>query len=382
MVFSTTIIIVITIAIVAANDCMPGSNQYFNSAFCKNEGDRCVSNSDCITGVCYTGLCVRDASGKRCSQDADCDSFFSYSECRDDHCVRIGLTGDACRTELDCSSGLCLNGICIGVNDGLSCFRSAQCRSASICLNGQCLPTGGSSCLLGPLCSNITEDCLVSNSTCIRRRTTSVGGDCVTDRDCQLGLICGRVEHKCVAPAASTPDRMQKSCAFSTDCPSPNTQECVCTHYPDYSHRCVTAGAPQSVCLVEEQAYMDCMHSAGCSIDAASVSLRKGQCALQHCASESYLLIECRAYDDACRPFMIDLIRQWTDYKGGSSSSSSLSSTSGENDNSEHREAKSNPPWTWAFVSFFSFAILALIVWVTISLVRKRLQNIWSWRGK
>jgi hypothetical protein len=77
---------------------------------------------------------------------------------------------------------------------------------------------------------------------------------------------------------------------------------------------------------------------------------------------------------------MIDLIRQWTDYKGGSSSSTSGGDD--DDDDSERREAKSNPPWTWAFVSFFSFAIVALIVWVVISLVRKRLQNIWSWRGK
>jgi len=348
----------ILISVVANEECLPTNQHIYDSPLCRSEGERCSSNTDCLSGVCYLSNCVRDSSGKRCSSDIDCRQFFSYSECRDNYCVRLGATGDKCRNELDCSSELCFGGRCLPIDDGDGCSRDVQCRSTSICSNGLCTPLGRN-CSVDGRCS-LLEECFVGNHTCIRRHTTAAGTGCSSDADCQTGLICGRVDRRCVIPDTT---RLGASCLLSSDCANIDSQECACTHYPGNAYRCVTAGAPQSICLAQLRDYIDCMRSAECSVAEAALSLRGGQCALERCASESYLLLQCRAYDNPCRPFTLDALRQWTGVKDSSTSSSSSSTT----DYYPINRGDSSPPWTWVFVLIFCLLIVSIAAWTLYS---------------
>lgn len=368
--FGALVLIVASAAVGSASasaECLPGNQHLYDSALCRSEGERCGSDADCLSGVCYLSSCVRDSAGKRCNSDADCRQFFSYSECRDNHCSRVGVSGDKCRNELDCSSELCFGGRCQPLDDGEECSRDVQCRPNSICLGATCVPVGAN-CSSNVQCG-LLDECFVANHSCIRRHTAPVGTVCVGDNDCQPGLVCGREQHKCVIPSS---ERLGAGCLLSTDCATTDSQECACTHYPSNAYRCVSVDMS---CIAQQQEYSQCMKTAGCSMPEAALSLRTGQCALDQCATQAYLLIQCRAFDNPCRPFMLDVIRQWTGVKeSGSSASSSTSSYYPIN------RGDASPPWTWVFVLIFGGLIVALGLWTFLSIFRRRRLAAW-WPG-
>lgn len=74
---------------------------------CKN-GDVCKLNSDCVSGLCSSGICMETpcSNGEKDNDETDIDcGGASCSACSE---------GEACSTDDDCQSGKCIEGVCAG----------------------------------------------------------------------------------------------------------------------------------------------------------------------------------------------------------------------------------------------------------------------------
>jgi hypothetical protein len=124
----------------------------------------------------------------------------SYA-CRSSVCLTT------CAKDNDCSANLhCLNGSCVGGNDGTRCSADNECTS------GACYPSGlcGPKLSLGATC-NTPADC-TSGSTCGQTNTCllSVGLACSNNTEC-ASQICYQ---KCI----SSPGHLNAGCDEKADC--------------------------------------------------------------------------------------------------------------------------------------------------------------------
>ncbi len=183
-----------------------------------NDGENCLTDSDCTSGWCYSGECQTS----NCSdgllgpgeEDIDCggpcpicetcnDSILNQDESDVDCggvCPACG-DGSGCVTDSDCTSGWCLNGtcntasctdvlrnqdetdidcggVCPACGDGSGCIIDSDCISGW-CFNGTCISV---SCSDGVRNQDETDiDCGGSCPPC------SNGSGCITDSDCTSG---------------------------------------------------------------------------------------------------------------------------------------------------------------------------------------------------
>lgn len=103
-------------------------------------GGSCTSNGDCTSGLCLGGVCeAGKAGGSDCSSGTDCVS----GVCTAGACVGNGQgapSGSTCASASDCASGLCTGGECAvgsGLPDGRSCSSAGECASGA-CTDGIC----------------------------------------------------------------------------------------------------------------------------------------------------------------------------------------------------------------------------------------------------
>jgi endo-1,4-beta-D-glucanase Y len=174
------------------------------AADCAN-GRACVAGSDCLSGVCTTGIC-RAASctdGLRNGSETDVDCGGT--------CAADCANGRACAAGSDCLSGVCTTGICRAASctDGLrngsetdvdcggtcaaDCANGRACAAGSDCLSGVCT-TGicrAASCTDGLRNGSETDvDCGgACAADCANGRACTAGSDCVSGV-CTTG-ICG-----------------------------------------------------------------------------------------------------------------------------------------------------------------------------------------------
>jgi Cys-rich repeat protein len=156
--------------------------------------------------------------------------------------------GEACVADSDCQSGLaCLRGVCVMVpgSDGgtptPACRSDADCARGEVCQSGSCVPgptcPGGRGCPTPGCngsncpCDIVKQDCASPGDRCYPTSTTSTAGQCYTAGGQGLGspcteppvdvpAACGR-GLLCVAP---TPDSREATCqaicAADGDCPA------------------------------------------------------------------------------------------------------------------------------------------------------------------
>lgn len=131
-------------------------------------GDRCSSHGDCGAPLqCISRVCV-----PRCERAPDCGDGYRCSD--DGLChAATGQTGDLCRSEVDCRTGLAcqiegteladdgyLFAACVAENGGrpagAACVKDNECRNGT-CDLGHCvdLCTNDRDCATGSLCTQI-----------------------------------------------------------------------------------------------------------------------------------------------------------------------------------------------------------------------------------
>ncbi|HVU00982.1 MAG TPA: hypothetical protein VHE30_04490 [Polyangiaceae bacterium] len=85
----------------------------FVCTFRAANGTPCVSNTDCISGLCAGGVCTRAdgaLDGSPCVGVMDCGSRI----CLNGACHGTKTAGDSCASEYECASGNCASGTCTG----------------------------------------------------------------------------------------------------------------------------------------------------------------------------------------------------------------------------------------------------------------------------
>jgi hypothetical protein len=128
---------------------------------CGDYGDKCLSNTDCCTGLkCkggdrttgQVGRCV-DKNAKKCRADQDCK--------RSERCVRGRCESkDECSRDNDCKLGtICSRGRCVN-----GCRGNSDCPRNEFCDRGRCIEDCAPS---GARCSSGRECC---SRSCYRSR--------------------------------------------------------------------------------------------------------------------------------------------------------------------------------------------------------------------
>ena len=88
--------------------------------------EQCTTNSDCVTQVCSSGLCLGPG-------EQTCESV---SDCRSGACAMTSGTSDE-TVMICCRSGESIDNICTGQFNGLPCTDDAVCASSN-CVDGVC----------------------------------------------------------------------------------------------------------------------------------------------------------------------------------------------------------------------------------------------------
>eukprot|EP00826_Nyctotherus_ovalis_P061514 TRINITY_DN8762_c0_g1_i1.p1 TRINITY_DN8762_c0_g1~~TRINITY_DN8762_c0_g1_i1.p1 ORF type:complete len:246 (-),score=44.93 TRINITY_DN8762_c0_g1_i1:206-943(-) len=133
-----------------------------------------------------------------CPQDQLCDFYndFGQGSCKEH--VPTKLPGEFCKSPADCSSNICLNHTCQGVEEKGSCVQDEQCNHGLFCKkkNGECAPVIG------------------------------VNKECTKNDRCDAGLVCNGV---CV-PLFSIPKGNNSD--FGPACETFYAEDGVCTEGP------------------------------------------------------------------------------------------------------------------------------------------------------
>ena len=88
--------------------------------------EQCTTNSDCVTKVCSSGLCLGPG-------EQTCESV---SDCRSGACAMTSGTANE-TVMICCRSGESIDNICTGQFNGLPCTDDAVCASSN-CVEGVC----------------------------------------------------------------------------------------------------------------------------------------------------------------------------------------------------------------------------------------------------
>jgi hypothetical protein len=113
-----------------------------NALWCGAIGDACSSNGDCCSGLCIGNQCACQDQGAPCSSGSDCCSGMI---CNSSHqCEPCGAQGDPCLRASDCCSNQQL--ICFSDNTcefcanlGFGCSKDSDCCAFSgMCSGGVC----------------------------------------------------------------------------------------------------------------------------------------------------------------------------------------------------------------------------------------------------
>ena len=84
---------------------------------CDDEGDFCVFDNDCKSGLCYESFCRAKnlKEGEICTGDVQCESEYCDSEIK--KCKAKPAEPQKCVNDSDCASNYCLSGGYCGTYD-------------------------------------------------------------------------------------------------------------------------------------------------------------------------------------------------------------------------------------------------------------------------
>lgn len=179
-------------------------------------GKQCMSNTDCIGGVCDTGGAGSDSKGT-CA--ASCSDLVQN---QDETGVDCGgscpkCNGEVCTDKNQCKNTACGGGLC-RFPVGASCTEDAECATIR-CEKNKCAPCAMSSdCKPTQSCDDVNGICKIEN-----------GAPCGNNTDCAKGSC---ISNLCVA---SVP----LACAIDKDCST---------------YDCEPAGGPKcALCTMDSQ---------------------------------------------------------------------------------------------------------------------------------
>ncbi len=113
-------------------------------------GGACGAPAECTSGICLGGLCTLGGPGTTCTRSAECLS----GTCSNGACT-ISTGGQSCSVGTDCASGVCVSGTCTssgtGLPPGSACSVPAECASGA-CYDGTCLGA-----ISGQTCTTTTD---------------------------------------------------------------------------------------------------------------------------------------------------------------------------------------------------------------------------------
>jgi len=219
---------------------------------CNVNLDQCVSNYECLNGICV--LVPYVPPGYACSSNSQC--YF-----QDDNYNLVNST--------------CINGLCYSYSNGHNCTTSLQCNAQSVCINETCSPlyAQGAACSTANDNCGGTTFCYSGNSTstqgvCTQAFSVPVGGYCSESADCRESLYCN-ASSQCAVPPSLT----YGSCNTSSDCQY--TEYCACNYHTGYSS-CQNAYASIPIgATAVVNAYYSCYARTLCSDDACLFSYCK-----------------------------------------------------------------------------------------------------------
>jgi hypothetical protein len=145
-------------------------------AVCVQSAECCSENCDPETNRCLTSAMCRAAGGD-CEQPTDCCTLQCGADgkCSADACVS---DDQACETNEECCSGVCLDGACGALNPSCKTAGNA-CQSGEDCCSKTCGENG--TCTLGvSYCIQPGDVCARDNDCCT--------GDCTVPEGATLGL--------------------------------------------------------------------------------------------------------------------------------------------------------------------------------------------------
>jgi alpha-tubulin suppressor-like RCC1 family protein len=266
---------------------------------CK-DGLACTGTTDCVSGVCTTGVCAvptctdtvkngteTDADcgggacptcddGKACGAAADCTSgVCTGGVCQAPSCldmVKNGTETDkdcggpcspcadtlACLVAADCASGVCAGNVCQApaCNDGVkngsetdkdcgsncpACATGLACAAATDC---QSLICAGNVCAMAgcmDLVKNGSETDVDCGGSCATKCADTLG--CAVGADCVSGVCAG---NKCAVPTCT--DTIKNGTETDTDCGGSCATKCVVGKVCLVGSDCVTGACNSGLC--------------------------------------------------------------------------------------------------------------------------------------
>lgn len=252
---------------------------------CRNIYD-CSSGERCIYGHCVGDTQTSSDTGtETATADSSSDTAVSTDSDTGEHCTGIPtlVSGQACLSNCDCTSGNCNNGFCC--DSGICCGGSGDCPAnpcaTSHCISSTCMYTyegfecgvttvGTTGCAAGNVCDG-AGNCVAAVTDCAPyTASTDVPSDCSVSpaqlvchesctavnaaENCAAGNVCQ--DGKCVAPAAKADG---STCTTNNDCLSGHCSNDVCcadgeccATSADCDDMCVAtvACSPQYQCVV------------------------------------------------------------------------------------------------------------------------------------
>jgi len=187
-----------------------------------SRGQPCLSNSGCISGICY-GFCnPKQGDSNMCFEDMDCASGF----CQSRLCVAKKSDGTACTRNAACSSGNCegtTSKICTAQkSNGQSCTADTQCAS-KYCIGSVCTAqkSDGQSCDRDAVC--LSGSC--RNNVCTAR--ASDGTSCSSNSQCSSGF-CDVTKIYSTQATCRPRSGNSAQCWINDECGSENCGNMLC----------------------------------------------------------------------------------------------------------------------------------------------------------
>jgi hypothetical protein len=224
----------------------------------------CSTDSDCASLLCVDRTCVTlDHPGACDGRPERCQP-----------CHACG-PGDACVRDLDCKSGLCMDGVCA------ACSASTPCHDKGTCHEGRCLEV---------TCDNGIKDADETDYDCGGGCSLIMLGcndeaPCKIDGDCREGLVC--IDDVCVP--AHCRNQTQDGDETGVDCGG-DCKPCAVGEGCEYDADCETKACVQEIC-----------RAADCTDDPASCAMPGcGACVGAPCQTELDCQSVCCGADGTC----------------------------------------------------------------------------------
>jgi len=182
---------------VSSSDCKSGRCEW-DSFTCQSKltvNAECNEDDDCGSNVCTGGLgfikgtCGKQSIGGTCLESSDCESGRCEGIIFPWKCEPKLNDGKECNESSDCISNECILGRCGLKDDGDFCILASDCES-NICILASCgLKNNGEFCALDSDCKSGSCDFIGLSRECTNKENN--GGTCNEDSDCKSGRCEG-----------------------------------------------------------------------------------------------------------------------------------------------------------------------------------------------